>query len=187
MADDRSREELFLGHLDRLTGGAEPQFASVESTTPDLPGVTAIAYDDLPEPGHLVGITYGLSLAEHEAWLYGKPELCICVRSEDRRWALAVAYLAEVLRGRAPFSYGDLLELGEPISPESEMDGFVVFAPAVLEEADAAIDLGEELPVHLMGVYPTYESERTFIDEQGLEAFWKLDWDPYDVTRPPAA
>ena len=186
MAEPPDRTELFLSHLDRLTGGADAHFSAIESTVPALPGITAIAYDDLPEPGHLVGFTYGLSLAEHDAWLYGKPELCICVRSEDRRWVLAVAYLAEVLRGRSPFSYGDVLELGEPVSPESAMDGFVVFAPAVVEEADASIDVGEDLPVHLVGMYPTYESERDYIDEHGLEAFWALGPDPYDVRRPPA-
>ena len=34
-------------------------------------------------------------------------------------------------------------------------------------------------------VYPTHASERAFIAQYGLEAFWKLDWDPYDVARPP--
>lgn len=32
---------------------------------------------------------------------------------------------------------------------------------------------------------PTYASERRLITEQGLEAFWQREWDPYDVARPP--
>ena len=47
------------------------------------------------------------------------------------------------------------------------------------------IDVGDELPVSIQGVYPIHQSERAFIHEHGLEAFWNRDWDPYDVTRAP--
>ena len=48
------------------------------------------------------------------------------------------------------------------------------------------IDVGDELPVNIQGVYPIHRSELAYMREHGLEAFWDRDWDPYDVTRPPA-
>ena len=46
------------------------------------------------------------------------------------------------------------------------------------------VDAGDDLPIIIVGMYPTYASERRFINDKGLEAFWRLDWDPYDVNRP---
>jgi hypothetical protein len=132
-------------------------------------------------------LTYGLSLAHQDAWQHGKPELSICVKSADAAWVLAIAHLAERLRHDCPFSYGDTINFGEPIAEGSPMDGFVVFAPIALDAADAHVEVGDELPIHIVGMYPTYASERRFISQHGLEPFWTLDWDPYDVARPPAA
>ncbi len=131
-------------------------------------------------------MTYGLSLAHHESWRQGRPELSICVRSEDPSWGMAVGYFAEQLAGDCPFSYGNSLNLGEPIAPGSGLDGFVVFAPLMVSPEDAKVDVGDDLPVFIVGMYPTYDVERQFIAERGLEAFWQLEWDPYDVLRPPA-
>lgn len=180
--------ERYLAHLDSLSGGIEPEFHPIETTKPPLKGVVAITYRSLPEPGLMTALTYGLSLAEHEEWRLGKPELCICVRSSDISWALAAAFLAEQLRGECPFRYGDTLGFGDRMSAESEMTAFVVFAPAVLDrESFLNIEVGDALPINIAGLYPIYESERAFIRDQGLEAFWQLDWDPYDVTRRPVA
>jgi hypothetical protein len=179
--------ERYLAHLDRISGGIEPRFIPIDSSRPGQKGITAIVYEDVPEPGHLTGLTYGLSLSEHPEWRHGKPELLISVDSSDDLWALAVADVAENLRGRAAFSYGETINFGEPISPESEMSAFVVFAPAVLDREDFLdIDVGDELPVHIAGVYPIHQQERLWILEHGLEAFWKSDWDRYDVRRAPA-
>lgn len=181
------RIERYLAHLDALSGEVEPRFWPVTSTHPDLPGVTAIGYRDLPEPGMWTGLTYGLSLADHPLWRHGRPELCISVQSDDPVWLLAAAYLAEQLRGTCPFEYGDTLDFGEPVAQGSAMDGFVVFAPAVLDRDSATVDLGDDHPVHVQGLYPVHRSERAFIRENGLEAFWALDRDLYDVTRGPVA
>lgn len=182
-----SRVERYLAHLDALSGGVEPQFWPVGSDDPALARVVAISYRNLPDAGLLTGLTYGLSLAAHEDWVLGRPELSICVRSEDPSWALAAAFVANRLRGRCAFSYGELIDFGEPVSPESAMDGFVVFAPLVLDREAATVDVGDDLPVHIAGLYPVHASERAYIAAQGLEAFWRLDWDPYDVTRRPVA
>jgi hypothetical protein len=181
-----TRVERFLAHLDELSGGIEPRFYPIESTHPGQPSITAIVYRDIPEPGFITGITYGLSLSDHPDWRFGKPELVISVRSTDIAWALVMADFVEELRGECPFTYGGTLNHGQPISTESAMSAFCVFAPAALEPEDAEIDLGD-CKVFLNGCYPIYESERQFIQEHGLEAFWKLDWDINDVQRPPVA
>lgn len=182
-----SRVERYLAHLDRVSGGLEPRFTPVASTRPGLRGVTVIAYEGVPEPGMLTAITYGVSLAEHPEWRLGKPELALSVRSPDPAWGYVLGHVAETLRGECPFAYGDTINFGEPVDPGSGLDAFVVFAPAVLARDDyVGIDVGDELPVSIQGVYPIHQSERSFIHEHGLEAFWSRDWDPYDVARRPA-
>ena len=181
-----TRVEKYLAHLDALSGGVEPTFWPVESTAPGHHGLTAIGYHGLPEPGLLLGLTYGLSLTAQPEWTQGRPELSILVRSDDPAWVLSIAHLAEALRHECPFGYGDTINFGEPIAEGSGLDGFVVFAPLALDQDDARIDVGDDLPVVVVGMYPTHASERAFIQENGLEAFWGLEWDPYDVTRPPA-
>ena len=90
-----SRVKRYLAHLDVLSGGVEPQFWPIESTKPGLKGLTAIGYRELPEAGMFLGLTYGLSPADHPLRRHGKTELCICVVSDDPLWVLAVATLAE--------------------------------------------------------------------------------------------
>jgi hypothetical protein len=193
-----SRAERFFSHLDGLAGDLEPDFYQLDSTKDGRDGMTALVYRDLPD---------GLSLAEHPDWRHGKPELCICVQSDDVAWPLAMAYLAESLRGDCPFDYGTTVDFGERVSDESAMTSFVVFAPVVLERDDYLdIDLsgsaatnghgtnghganGNGAPgdiVNIAGCYPIHDVELQYIQDHGLEAFWELEWDPYDVTRPPA-
>jgi len=182
-----TRVERFVAHLDDVTDGVEPRFFPVPSADSSLPGVTAIVYTDLPEAGLQTTFTYGLSCVGHEDWSKGRPELCLSVESTDLAWGIAAAAVGERLRGRCPFTYGDVINFGERISEESEMTGFLVFAPAVIDREDAiGIDVGDTLPVNIQGLYPIHESELDFIDEKGLEAFWQgFDFDPYDVRRPP--
>lgn len=181
-----TRVERFLDHLDGLSGGVEPQFWPIESTAPGHHGVTAIGYRNMLEEGLLIGVTYGLSLSRQDSWRLGRPELSISVRSDDPAWVLSIAYLAEQLRHDCPFSHGDTINFGEPVAAGSSLDGFVVFGPLAFDPDDARVDVGDDLPIVIVGMYPTYAIEREFIAENGLEAFWKLEWDPYDVARPPA-
>lgn len=182
-----TRVERFLAHLDALTGGTEPRFVPVASTKAGLPGVTVMQWRGLPEPGMSTAVTYGVSLASHEEWRLGKPELSISVASDDEAWGLAVGVLAEQLRASCPFCYGDTINFGERIAAESQMTAFVVFAPATLAREDySGIDVGDPLPVNIAGCYPIHDIERQYIHEHGLRAFWDLEWDPYDVRRSPA-
>jgi hypothetical protein len=161
-----SRAERYLAHLDRLSDDIEPTFTRVESTKPELKSVTVMIYKDHPEPGYLTALTYGLSLAEHPDWRSGSPELCISVRSTDTAWAPAAGLVAEGLRGRCPFTYGGTINFGAPISPESAMTSFLVFAPAVLDKEDySGIDVsppgheGHDI-INIAGRYPIHDSER---------------------------
>lgn len=187
-----SRVENFMNHLDRLSGGVEPQFFPVDSTKPGLPRVTAITYRNLPEDGLLTTVTYGLSLAQHDLWRISSPELCMAVRSDDVIWAHALAFMAETYRGVCPFSYGNVIDFGEQVADESAMTAFLVFAPVVLDREDyLRIDVGApghegHDVINIQGVYPIHEAERQFIAESGFTAFWDLEWDPYDVRRQPA-
>ncbi|MFE1774228.1 suppressor of fused domain protein [Streptomyces sp. NPDC059008] len=187
-----SRVEKYLAHLDHLSGGVEPLFFPVESTKPGLPGVTTVVYQGMPED-LLTALTYGLSLAEHPEWRDGTPELCLSVRSTETAWAHAAGFLAEGLRGSCPFSYGNIIDFGEPVAAESDMTAFCVFAPSVLDREDyVGIDVGPRGheghdTINIQGLYPIHEAERQFVTEHGLEAFWRLEWDPYDVRRAPVA
>jgi hypothetical protein len=181
-----SRVDRYLAHLDALSGGVEPEFKIWESTKPGLPAVTSIVYRGLPE-GLLTGLTYGLSLAEHDEWRLSKPELCISVRSDDPSWAIVAGNVAQTLRGSCPFCYGDTINFGERISPESAMTAIVVAPPAVLAPGDYTdIDVGDDRPVSIAGLYPIHDVERQYIREHGLDPFIRLGWDCYDVTRPSA-
>ena len=182
-----TRVEQFLSHLDYISGGIEPRYIPVETSQSGLPGVTVVVYDDVPEPEMLTGITYGVSLVDHPHWRLGKPELSMTVRSNDLRWLFALGRIGEAQRGDNPFHYGDTINFGERITPDSEMTAFAIFAPAVLDRDDyTGISVGDALPVNICGLYPIHDAERRYIHDHGLEAFWKLDWDPYDVGRPSA-
>lgn len=178
--------ERYKAHLDQLTAGLEPNVHPMEPSRPDLPPVSVLTYVDLLGPGDLTAFTYGLSLADHPDWRYGKGELCISLRSTDVSWALAMGYLAESLRGTCPFTYGNVIPLGK-ISAESAMTDFLVMAPGFLDEEASRVDVGGDRPIHIAGLYPIYESERRYLEAHGLEAFWDLDWDAYDPRRAPAA
>jgi hypothetical protein len=96
--------------------------------------------------------------------------------------------MASTLAGDCPFCYGDTINFGEPIAPGSRLSAFVVFAPLVLDKADYLNVLREPADViNIAGMYPIHDSEREFIHAEGLEAFWKLDWDLYDPLRDPVA
>lgn len=187
-----SRAANFAAHLDRLSGDYEAEVFRVASTRPDLPDVTALRYLDIPENGLATTITYGVSLARHADWPPGGgAELCMCVRSQDPTWPRALGLIAEQLRGVCPFAYGNTIDFGERIAPDTAMTAFLVFASSVVEREDAiGIDVAEPgTPpdlITIQGVYPIHELERQYIDAYGLEGFWHMDWDTYDVARPPA-
>ena len=181
----KGRLRRFLEHLDAIFG-REPLVHPFDSEIPGAPKVLCMTYRDVPEPGHITGVTYGLSEVPHDDWKFGRPELLIAVQSTDISWPLAVAEMANRLRGRCPFSYGDVIDFGEKVSDDSDMSAFFVFAPSILEKKDYLdIDVGGPQSINISGIYPIYDSERALIVDRGIERFWQHpNFDLYDVRRP---
>jgi suppressor of fused protein SUFU len=188
LSNPRDRLAKFLEHLD-LIFQTEPEFFPFESKSPGLPNLACMVYRNIPEANHLTGVTYGLSEVAHPCWRAARPELMISVQSTDIAWPLAVAELANELRGTCPFGLGDVIDYAEQVSEESEMSAFLLFTPAILAPAAAlGIDVGGEQPLNLAGMYPIYDSERAALTELGLERFLKHpNFDRYDVRRPAVA
>jgi hypothetical protein len=175
--------EKYLQHLDAIFQ-TEPLFFKEESLMEGLPGVTIIVYKDIPEPGYITGITYGLSLVKHPDWKFGRPELSITVASSSLDWPAAMGYLANNLRGEFDFSYGQAINFGQ-ISEDSEMDAFFIFAPAIFKKEDYLnIDIGFDYKINIAGLYPLYSDELDTYNQLGLEKFWHHpDFDVYSVSR----
>ena len=122
--------EKYLEHLDRIFQ-VEPKFFREKSLDGRLPGVVNIVYTDIPEKGMTTVITYGLSMVTHEDWKLGRPELCISVDSKDSAWEAVAGYVANRLRGKCAFQYGEQIDFKEKIADDSDMDSFLVFAPSL--------------------------------------------------------
>lgn len=183
-----SRAERYLDRIIELCGGKEPRIHPIDNTRPELnlPPMTAFAFQDTPEPGLITGFTYGLSLARHPLWHFGSKELAITVASPSVEWPISIAIVAERLRGDCPFEYGNTVSVGETITDDTHMTAFAMFAPTFPEDPNDEIDVGDALPLGLTGCYPIHASEMDFISRRGLEEFWKLEWDAFDVHRGPA-
>jgi len=183
-ARELSRAEAFLTHLSAVSGGREPRLLMVDSTRPELEPVYVVTFDDVPEPGLTTGITYGVSLVDHQLWQGARPELCLTVQSTDDAWMWALGQIGERLRGDCPFVFGSTVDIGTPITGDTEMTSLVVFAPAVLDRGDyERIEVGDDDTITIVGVFPIHASERLFIVDHGLDEFWQLGWDMVDVTR----
>ena len=140
-------------------------------------------YYNFPEEGLITSVTYGLSEGNHPQWKLGRPELIVTLDSKDESWGFASAYFAASFRGEKKFSYGDLFTLDEPISKESDMVGYFIFAPSFLNQEQATIQLPTKT-VHLVGMYPLYKEEIELYYKIGLKDFWHLDgFDMYNIGR----
>jgi hypothetical protein len=176
--------EKYLEHLDNIFN-MEPEFYNNESLIKGLQGVTSIVYRDIPEKGYITAFTYGLSLVEHPDWKFGRPELCISVKSENIDWGIVVGYIANQLRGECSFGYGETIDFKEQISSDSYMDAFLIFAPSTIDKEDYLnIDIGTDYPINIAGLYPIYSDEIKIYNEIGLKNFWfHPSFDNYDVQR----
>lgn len=182
---NNSAAEKYLEHWENIFN-AEPLFYRNESLQKDIAGVSVLVFKDFPERGLVTGITYGLSLVHHPAWKNGRGELCICVESESLDWPQVAGYIANKLRGDCPFSYGNTINFGQPISDDSQMDAFLVFAPGIFENKEdyLDIDVGRDYKISVAALYPIYSEEMKVIEQTGLEQFWHHpDFDMFDVKR----
>lgn len=176
--------EKYLEHLDKIFD-REPEFYKNDSLIEGVNNVTAIVYRDFPTIGYVTAVTYGLSLVEHDDWKHGRAELCICVQSDHIDWGIVIGYIANHLRGKFPFTYGNTINFGEKIHEESEMDAFLIFTPTFLEKEEFLnIDIGLDYKINLSSLYPIYKSEIDIYNKIGLEEFLKHpNFDFYNVKR----
>jgi hypothetical protein len=147
----------------------------------DGPLIYIYYFQDLPEPGYLTAVTCGLSLANHPAWTAGTPELIVTMQSSSHSWGMAAGYFASAFFGEKRFSYGDVFKIDDPISEESEMNAYLVFAPSFLDRDQAKFELGGK-PIHLVGMYPLFNEEIAIYDRIGLKEFWHADG--FDMDNP---
>jgi hypothetical protein len=177
--------ELFIEHLDRITRREEDAIRQVDSSDPHLPRVSVFTYKDWPQPGFITGFTFGLSLVPHADWKFGRPELMNSVESQDEAWTFAIGYMADRLRGKCPFCYGNTINFRAKISDESKLDAFLIFAPPFLTKDQMGVQL-RDYTCNISGMYPMYSSELALYEQVGLEKFWELPgWDPLNVRRKP--
>jgi len=177
-----SEAELFLNKITGLFG-VENAIHKVDPMIENGKPIYVFFYEDLPEKGKLTAITYGLSEANHPDWKFGRPELVVTLDTSDKAWGMAAGFLASQYQGEKPFRYGDLYTLDGPVSDESEMVGYLVFAPSFLNQEQAKIELSEKT-IYLTGMYPVYKEEIDLYHKIGLEKFWHSDgFDMYDVHR----
>jgi hypothetical protein len=156
----------------------EAKFGSVsevkEMKSQGKPKIRVFFFEHLPEVGCLTAVTCGLSHASHASWKLAKPELMVSLQSSNKNWGLGIAYFASAFFNEKSFRYGDVFKIDDPISPESSMNGFLVFAPPFSTQADFTFDLSDR-KIALVGMYPVYEREIAYYDQVGLEKFWHTD------------
>lgn len=177
----KSDVEVFVERLESLFGKPHA-VRKAECLDGGVP-IHIFYYYNLPKRGMITSVTYGLSEGNHPDWQNGRPELMVTVKSEEEAWGFASAFLATNFRGEKPFGYGDLFALEEPIAKDSNMVGYFVFAPSILNQAQAKIELPTKT-VYLTGMYPLYSEEIELFKSIGIKEFFSLDgYDLYDVKR----
>ncbi len=103
--------------------------------------------------------------------------------SSDKSWGLAIAYFASAFFDEKLFSYGDVFKIDKPITSESSMNSFLVFAPPFSTQADLRFDLSDR-KISLVGMNPIYEREIAYYDQVGLGEFWHTEgFEVYDSKR----
>jgi Suppressor of fused protein (SUFU) len=176
------RVEIFLRHVEGI-GGRKCEYNIMSDGQEPL--VAVVAFRDVPGVGSVTSFSYGLSLGEHPKWLVSRPELVLSVDSSDAGWALAPGELVRRGRGRVGFLYGEVLRFGEPVAGDSAMSSFVVYACASIGAEDLVVRL-PGADVHLVQVYPIYDSEISLIERLGVERFFsRLGANVFDVRRAP--
>jgi hypothetical protein len=145
--------------------------------------ITVFTFKDFPETGYVTAVTYGLSLVNHSEWKLAKPELLLTVKSSDLEWGSALGSFVSLFAKDCIFQYGNFGTVDSPLTKDTEMNGFLVFAPTSLRKEDAEVQLNDG-KVILSQLYPVYASEKEIYAKIGLEAFWKHpDFDPFDPKR----
>lgn len=175
--------EIFLDYLND-TFGTEDTILQHEAADGG-PKVSVFVYKDLPEPGMITGVTYGLSVRPHPDWKLGRPELIVSMKSLDTAWLYAAAYFAGEFRGEKRFSYGDVFTMEDPIADDTKMNGFILFAQGLLDVPAPHLKMNN-FDLSFSQLYPIHSSELPLYSEIGLEGLWKHpEFDIDDPAREP--
>jgi hypothetical protein len=173
--------EIYFSHLTSITGNPKPEVHRVGARDEPSDNVTILVYRDWPTVEMTSAFTFGLSHATHPDWKHGRAELTISMESNNDSWPEAIGRMVSELRGRCPFTFGETINYGKPISTESAMSAFLVFAPIHLTKREAQVRL-KEYNCIIKAVYPLFEEELGLLERLGLEAFWKQPG--WDITSP---
>ena len=145
--------------------------------------VRVIAFKDQPEVGWTFYFSFGLSSVNHPEWINSKPELIVAVESYDSSWGITMGEIIALSCQENLFQYGDLFYWDMPISQESKMDSYFLYANSWIDEKDAYIRLSDRY-IHFSEMYPIYEEEKKIIHAIGPTKFFLLnEWDRFNVKR----
>ncbi len=144
----------------------------MEMQAENKPKIFIFYFEDFPTVGLLTAVTCGLSNASHPDWGANKPELIVTLDTTDRSWGLAAGYFASSFFNEKSFSYGDVFNLDDPISNESEMNALLAYAPSFLDRDQMIFEFSDRT-VNLVGMYPLFNEEIDIYEKIGLEALWK--------------
>jgi len=159
----RALVEAYLHWLDGQAG-TTGVYEYVSEPTGDAQPVLSIRYMDCPQPGTLLGFTFGISAVANPLWGGLRPELAICVDSADARWAWALADIGDRVRATSVFLPGDTIEVGEPIAEESPMESFVLWHQLITD--DEAMFASGDREVVLVQAIPLHASELEHLRRQ---------------------
>jgi hypothetical protein len=113
------------------------------------------------------------------------------MRSEDATWGLAIVHLAACSPENVRSAMATRSTSASRPPPIRASQRSPCSLPWSSTRADYINVLGEPEGaaradgVHIAGMYTIHDRERAFIHAEGLEAFWKLGWGPYDPLREP--
>jgi len=172
--------EKYLAHLDKIFK-AEPGFLK-HSKEGEFPPFHSFTYKDIPQAGMVTGFTCGVSLVEQPDGGNVRPELMICVDTEDDIWVLALSDIGHQHRGEYYFKPGDTINFNAKISEESEMTSFFVWHQNVIREDHELVCL-PDWHIRFLQLFPVHDDERILIHEHGPEWLFELVDDPCDVKR----
>jgi len=176
-----SRSETHLEILE-AAAGRNAQYRAI-GTVDRGPAIHMAYWQDFPEPGLITGFSVGLSA--HPRWRdQAAPELLISVESRCIEWILATGFIAVQAANEFSFAPGETVDFRAKVSPDSDMDGFLLVEQLVLPETFTTLST-KRGPVDLIQLIPIHHSELVAIRKQGPAAFIRLDPDPCSVTRPP--
>lgn len=151
---------------------------------PQHPRIAAFTYSDVLEEGYITGITYGLSEYDNPTWKDSRLELIISVQSTNEEWRITAGFAAARFQIDSNFAYGDILDFEQPISDDSQMQAFVLFAPSILDKSDYQSIVLDYYTVNLVDMYPIYKEEIATIKSIGLERFMHhSNYNMFSVTR----